>query len=77
MLGLERLQPVHQHVVLRIGKLGSIERVVQVLMVANLVAQSVDLLMRREPGHHSEIIESHTSRVSRVASRYAEKAWNL
>ena len=48
VLGLERLEAVHGGVVLRVGPLGGIEHVVEVLVVAEEVAELFDLLIWRE-----------------------------
>jgi hypothetical protein len=52
MLGLERLQAVHARVVLGVGDLGRVEHVVEMLVVAKVLAQGFDLLLGREPGRH-------------------------
>jgi membrane-bound metal-dependent hydrolase YbcI (DUF457 family) len=44
MLGLERLQPVHPLVILRIGPDRRIEHVVQMLMMPQLFSQALDLV---------------------------------
>ncbi len=44
MLGLERLEAVHQGIVLGVGEDGGVEDVVEVLVVADLVAEGLNLL---------------------------------
>jgi hypothetical protein len=46
MLGLDRDEFVHQLVELGVADLGAVEDVVAVLMIADLVAQRVDLLLQ-------------------------------
>ncbi len=57
VLGLERLETLHQVVVLGIGEYGRVEHVVQVLVVAELVAEGFDLLLRSElcGGHRGRL----------------------
>jgi hypothetical protein len=58
--GFEPLQLVHCGVVPGIGPIGGVENVVEVLVVAELVAEGLDLLVGREAGfrRHEEIIGS-------------------
>ncbi len=68
MLGLECLQPVHQHVVLRVGYFGRVENVVEMLVVAELVAEGLDLLVGRKGVRHSEDYKERARLLSREAA---------
>ena len=48
MRRLQRLQLAHQRIVFGVGDFGRVQYVVQVLVVAQLLAQSVDFLRRLE-----------------------------
>src|ERR1700722_11065060 len=54
MLVLDLLEAVHERVVLRVGQLRGVEDVVEMLVVAEFVAQLLQLLVGREGGRHSE-----------------------
>jgi hypothetical protein len=51
---LKLLQAVHQRVILRIGDFGRVEDVVEMLVVANLFAQRLDLFFSCRCSRHSE-----------------------
>jgi len=57
VLGFEGLEAVHQGVVLGVGEYGSVEDVVEVLVVAELVAEALDLDFWGGVGRHLVIIE--------------------
>ncbi len=46
MLGLERLEPAHQGVVLGVGQLGGVEDIVEVVVMVDLLAQLLDFRPR-------------------------------
>ena len=56
MLGLERLQLVHQAIEFGVADLGIVEHVVAVLVVADFLAQRVDLLLHIFAGWHEAIM---------------------
>ena len=57
MLGLERLQLVHQAIEFGVADLGIVEHVVAVLVIADLVAQRVDLLLHIFAGGHEQLCQ--------------------
>src|SRR5579871_1203588 len=72
MIGLELLQPVHDHVVLRVRYFRRIENVVQMLVVTKFVAEGLDLLVGREGMRHREDYKEGTRLLSREAAASAQ-----
>src|SRR5712692_5617660 len=76
MLGLERLEPAHQGIVLGVGQLGGVEDVVEVVVTVYLLAQLLDF---RPPAldilrHRGSVYPSRRKKVAwfeRLLSRAA------
>jgi hypothetical protein len=56
--GLQLFQPVHQAVVSGVGHLGIVQNVVAVVVIANLVAQLFDLVLRRRSLGHGHPLKN-------------------